>query len=347
MPGGGTRTFLEPDHYEAGLGQAQIRAVILPRDKFRAHLTWAELHHLQLLRCEEDHPGIAYVQLAPELAFVAFSADSGPSPVWRGAEMLTSDIVFHGRGDRLHRSTPGPFVWNVIAIDPAHLEYYGRVVSGIPFSLPAEGRTLQPSHRLAAGLRRLHARICRLAETKPKILSHSEVARAIEQSFIQMLVNCLTTASAGTDGYAKRHYAGIMVRLEEVLAEHFSRPLQMPELCALIAVSDRTLRSCCTEFLGMSPTEYVRLRRLEEVRRVLRDAAPKTVNIAEVAHRFGLAESGCFAETYRARFGEAPSATLQRIPENTIRSVVNFPKFCIGGEEPGGLASPNRERRER
>ena len=138
-----------------------------------------------------------------------------------------------------------------------------------------------------------------------------------------------------------------MVRLEEVLAEHFSRPLQMPELCALIAVSDRTLRSCCTEFLGMSPTEYVLLRRLEEVRRVLRDAAPKTVNIAEVAHRFGFAEAGCFAETYRARFGEAPSATLQRIPENTIRSVVNFPNFCIGGEEPGGLASPNRERRER
>ena len=30
MPGGGTRTFLEPDHYEAGLGQAQIQAVILP-----------------------------------------------------------------------------------------------------------------------------------------------------------------------------------------------------------------------------------------------------------------------------------------------------------------------------
>src|SRR6516162_1178374 len=164
MPGGGTRTFLEPDHYEAGLRQAQIGAVILPRDnKFSARLTWAELHHLQLLRCEEDHPGTAYVQLAPELAF-------------------------------------------------------------------------------------------------------------------------------------------------------------------------------------MSPSEYVPLRRLEEVRRVLRDANPKTVNIAEVAHRFGFAEAGCFAETYRARFGEAPSATLQRIPENTIRSVVNFPNFCIGGEEPGGLASANRER---
>ena len=67
MPGGGTHTFLEPDHYEAGLGQVQIQAVILPRDKFRARLTWAELHHLQVLRCEEDAPRIAYLQLAPSL----------------------------------------------------------------------------------------------------------------------------------------------------------------------------------------------------------------------------------------------------------------------------------------
>src|SRR6516165_6582007 len=235
MPGGGTRTFLEPDHYEAGLRQAQIEAVIVPQAKFRARLTWAELHHLQVLRCEEDSPRVAYLQLASGLAFVSLSTVSGSSPVLRGAETHAGDIIFHSRGERMHQSTPGPFVWNVIAMDPAQLEHYGRALSGVPFSLPPEGRTLQPTRRLTAGLRRLHARICRLAETKTKILSHSEVARAIEQSLIQMLVNCLTTASAGTYGYAKRHYAGIMVRLEEVLAEHITRPVQMPELCDLIA----------------------------------------------------------------------------------------------------------------
>ena len=31
MPSGGTRTFLEPDQYEASLGQAQIAAVISER----------------------------------------------------------------------------------------------------------------------------------------------------------------------------------------------------------------------------------------------------------------------------------------------------------------------------
>ena len=314
MAGGGTRTFLEPDHYEASLGQAQIQALILPRDKFRARLTWAELHNLQVLRCEEDAPRIAYLQFAPGLAFVTFSADSGPLPVWRGTQMQVGEIMFHGRGERLHQSTPGPFVWNVIAMDPAQLEYYGRALSGTPFSLPVEGRTLQPSRRIAVGLRRLHARICRLAETKPKVVSHFEIARAMEQGLIQMLVTCLTTASARAHGHAKRRHASIMVRFEEVLAEHLSRPLQMPELCALVAVSDRTLRLCCTQFLGMSPTQYVLLLRLDAVRRALRDANPHNANVAEIAHRFGFAELERFSETYQATFGEAPSTTLQRVP---------------------------------
>jgi len=199
-------------------------------------------------------------------------------------------------------------------MDPAQLEYYGRALSGTPFSLPVEGRTLQPSRRIAVGLRRLHARICRLAETKPKVVSHFEVARAIEQGLIEMLVICLTTVRARADGHVKRRHARIMVRFEEVLAEHLSQPLRMPELCALVAVSDRTLRLCCAEFLGMSPTQYLLLRRLKEVRRALRDAKPHMVNVAEVARRFGFAELGRFAETYRATFGEAPSTTLQRIP---------------------------------
>ena len=185
MPGGGTRTFLEPDHYEASLRQAQIEAVIVPRDKFSARLTWGELHHLQVLRCEEDSPRLAYVQLAPSLAFVTFPAGFEPRPVLHGRDMQPGDIMFHGRGERLHQSTAGPSVWNVIAVDPAQLERYGRSLSGRPFSSPPEGRTLQLPTRLATRVRRLHAQICRLAQTKSKMLSHSEVAQAIEQGLMR------------------------------------------------------------------------------------------------------------------------------------------------------------------
>ena len=92
-------------------------------------------------------------------------------------------------------------------MDPAQLERYGWALSGAPFALPPEGRALQPSPRIAVRLRRLLAQICRIAETKSKILSHSEVARAMEQGLIGALVTCLTTASGRTGGYARRHHA--------------------------------------------------------------------------------------------------------------------------------------------
>ena len=67
MPGSGTRTFLETDRYEASLRQAQIDTIVTSGGKFKARLTWAELHHLQLLRCEEDLPRIAYLSLTSRL----------------------------------------------------------------------------------------------------------------------------------------------------------------------------------------------------------------------------------------------------------------------------------------
>ena len=146
-------------------------------------------------------------------------------------------------------------------------------------------------------------------------MAHPEVARAIEQGLIQALVTCLTAAKVQEGGTAKRDHARIMARFEEVLAEHLTRPPHMPDLCELIGVTDRTLRSCCAEFLGISPSRYVLLRRLKQVRVALRDADPDIANVAELARRHGFTELGRFAGAYRAAFGEAPSTTLQRAPE--------------------------------
>jgi transcriptional regulator GlxA family with amidase domain len=172
---------------------------------------------------------------------------------------------------------------------------------------------LRPHARDAARLRRLHAQACRLAETRPKALTHPEVARAIEQGLIHALATCLASKALEYPA-ARRHHARIMVRFEEVLAEHLNRPLPMRELCALIGVSDRTLRSCCAEFLGISPSRYMLLRRLKAVRIALRDADPAATSVAQIADSHGFTELGRFAVTYRTAFGESPSTTLRRAP---------------------------------
>jgi AraC-like DNA-binding protein len=312
MPGSGTQTFLEPDHYEASLRRAQIELIITCLADFNARLTWAELHYIQLLRCEEGLPRIGYVCLPPRLACISFPASSGPLPKWRGTELQAGDIMLHSLGERLHQTTPGPSIWSLITLDPTQLDRYSRALVQSPLPPPQEGRLLRPSQRDAARLRRLHAQAFRLAETKPKILTHPEVARAIEDDLIQALVACLTGAKVNEHGAAKRDHALVMIRFEEVLAEHLSRPLHMPELCGLVGVGTRTLQSCCAEFLGISATQYVLLRRLKEIRRALLVADPNMVNLSELARRYGFTQPSRFAAVYSTAFGESPSTTLRR-----------------------------------
>ena len=86
----------------------------------------------------------------------------------------------------------------------------------------------------------------------------------------------------------------------------------MPALCSAVGVPERTLRVCCTEFLGMSPTRYLLLRRLNMARSALRRADPATASVAEIARIYQFHEPGRFAVTYRTVFGEMPSTTLRR-----------------------------------
>src|SRR3984893_16884682 len=270
MPGSGTSTFIDSDDYQASLGHLRIDLLVTSQGAFNARLTWATLHHLQLLHGEEDLPRTAYVSLASRLVFVGFTTRPAPPMLWGGGELKTGEIILHSRAERFHQRTTGPCGWSLVGLPPEHLERYGGALSGKTLSLPAAARILRPAARDAARLRRLHAQACRLAETRPKVLAHPEVARAIEQGLIHALVTCLA-AKARDDGSARRHHAGIMVRFEEVLADHPNRQLHLPELCALIGVTDRTLRSCCAEFLGISPSRYALLRRLNAARIALRD----------------------------------------------------------------------------
>ena len=43
MPGSGTRNFLDPESYPAGLRVAAREAVVTPHGEFSSRLTWAEL----------------------------------------------------------------------------------------------------------------------------------------------------------------------------------------------------------------------------------------------------------------------------------------------------------------
>jgi AraC-like DNA-binding protein len=81
----------------------------------------------------------------------------------------------------------------------------------------------------------------------------------------------------------------------------------------------------------MSPKRYLWLRRMHLTQRALRNADPEMTSVTEIATNYGFWELGRFSVTYRQLFGESPSITLRRRPEDPkpseiIESLQEFTK---------------------
>jgi len=176
---------------------------------------------------------------------------------------------------------------------------------------PSEGRVLRPPKSTARLLLGRYSRICRLAEAKHQRVANPEVARALAQELVHALIDCLTVSDVSGHLKKRRRHHEIMVQFEDALAANSDPRLSLPELCSAIGVPERTLRACCSEFLGMSPTRYHLLRRLNLARSALRRANPETTSVAEIARNHQFIELGRFAVAYRTVFGEMPSFTLR------------------------------------
>jgi AraC-like DNA-binding protein len=313
MPTSGTTTYVDPDDYQTMFRGGRINLVLSNVVSFKARQTWVEFGHLHLLRNEENLPRVAYISLPQERVFVGFPRGTGPLPTWGGMKLKSGEIVLHGIGERMHYRTNAASRWGYVSLLPNHLAAYRRAITGFDLGLPSMGRILRPTVRAKSELLNLHAQACHLVDTKPKMIMHPEIARSLEQQLAHALVKCLAADEVCDPTSTKLHYRSIMARFEQILEERLDRPLRMPDVCATIEVSQRTLRTCCAEFLGLSPGHYMRLRRLNIARRVLRDADPDATTVAEIARRSGFSELGRFAAIYRMAFGETPSTTLARV----------------------------------
>jgi len=165
-----------------------------------------------------------------------------------------------------------------------------------------------------ARLQRLHAAAAHLAEAAPEIIANPDAAYGLEQALIEAMVACLGNNEAREDSVAQRQHELIMRRFRRVVEENPGTPLYIPELCKAIGVSERTLRICCQEQLGVGPKRYLLFRRLHLARRALRKGLPDTTTVTETATRYGFWHFGRFAGEYQSLFGEPPSSTLHRPP---------------------------------
>ena len=302
------------------------------RGDFRAELTKIDFNRLWMQRVSESAPLIKFTAFHRSRAPILFLTRPNQPAIHHGAvEVSEDDIVVYGSGVSIHHRTTAPCECGAMSLSQDDLAKAASVLVARELSAPADTYRVRPDSERLAHLRRLHAAAGELAWSAPEVLTHPEASRSLEAALTQAMIRCLTDGARLETDRSFRNHLLVMARLEDFLGANPDRPLYLSEICAATNASERTIRICCQEHLGMGPVRYLWLRRMHLARRALLTASEGKATVTSIAMAHGFWELGRFSVAYRGLFGETPLATLRRPAENApqTRNSSPLPVFAL------------------
>ena len=100
-------------------------------------------------------------------------------------------------------------------------------------------------------------------------------------------------------------------RAYRFIIEHLDdSSLSIKQVAAHVDVTERALQMAFRKHLGLTPAEFIRQRRMEGIRRDLRESAGRE-GVLQTASRWGLSNRSTLAHGYRRCFAETPTGTLR------------------------------------
>lgn len=154
-------------------------------------------------------------------------------------------------------------------------------------------------------------RILDLMKRDSCLLTDPSIQRRLTHSLVSKLANLfIEPGSFDHSGTRIQHRRQLVLQAECFMDEHLAGDLTIIDLCRELEVSERTLHYAFRELVGQSPMAWYRMKRLNAVRRILRQSDPKHITVTQAAHTVGFFHPGQFAAAYQQLFGELPSRTL-------------------------------------
>jgi len=326
-------SFTDPHPYQAAFHGAQVEIYPTAAGKFHSELTKVAFPRLWMQRGRESLPRVYLAKINPDRAAIGFLVGNNQPSMWTcGVEQSAGEISVSSASVLMHRKTEAACHWGAMSLPREDLAKYGNNLIGRELTAPRLTYKMRPASVLLSRLLALHEQAGQLAKTAPEKLARPQVARSLEQELIHVMVRLLGENSRVELSVGGHHHSKIIARLEEFLAANHDRAVYLTEICTTIAVSERTLRVCCEDYLGMGPIRYLWLRRMHLARRALVLADSEATTVTDIATEYGFWELGRFSVDYRIIFGEPPSATLRR-QRPVERRVPELTPFALAASE--------------
>jgi AraC-like DNA-binding protein len=313
MPHSRVLIFDDPDLFQAAFRAGDYEMLGASQDRFHAELTRIDFARLGMQRSDRAGPSVVRSMSDARRVPVMFLADAEQdAPRRNGMELSAQEMAVHRPGSTNHLQTQGASRLAMMSLTIDDLARETLAITGREMAPPRLTYLARPAAAPLERLRTLHGLACTLAKTDPGALNRPATAKALEHDLIHAMIACLADHPSDEPKRDGGSHGKVMARFEDFLAARRLEPVYLAEICGVVGASERTLRTCCQEHLGMGPIRYLWLRRMNLAHRALVNADPALSTVTEVVTEHGFWELGRFSVEYRALFGESPSASLRR-----------------------------------
>lgn len=227
---------------------------------------------------------------------------------WNGHPVDQSRVLYFMPGRELDGHTAGDYGWVSMVIPPEWIESIEQTARRAALlQMPRDCRTFQPATHIIMELWQAAAEVASAESADPGSEAALWCASNLRNAFGAALL-------AADDPYGKElartlaHYS-VARRAERMFRERMTEPLCVDDVCVALRVSRRYLEYAFADAFGASPSRYLRLLRLHEVRRRLRKFH-STTTVTREALAVGFNHLSLFSVQYKKIFGETPSQTL-------------------------------------
>ncbi len=304
----------DPDALAGLIRNAHFEYRLLAGGNFRARHRRLVLGASILESGEYNAPLFAQGAFSRDRLVIGFNLGGREPGNINGQPVFPGSVRIFSEGCEISYRTARDVNWSSLRVTREHLQAKAVDMLGRPLPVPRTGwLNLMPTSaaaRLAHAIRDAFA----LPQRAQVGLSPAALTSLSDQLlgvYVSAIADGLQVASGARSGATQRR-AEALRRARDYFHANVRQPFSVRELGAATGCSERVLQYLFRDVYGMSPQQWFRAIKLNEVRRELRAGIPQGTRVTEVAIRYGFMHLGRFSAEYRRLFGEAPSQTLGR-----------------------------------
>lgn len=250
----------------------------------------------------------------PDSVSIGVLSSLSGNAIWHGEAFNMDHVACMSQQENLELNTPNnsrmlsvsiPFYLFPDTIDEeAHESNFKKLVMGEHANFVCDPRLAQEVRDKLQGL------IDSLRQ-HPERFSSSQVQRILTSEVIGLAEDYAVSAHAKPIAPSLEKASRVVRMAREFVESKPDTPVSVLELCQVTFTSRRTLQYCFEKIVGVSPAAYLKMIRLNAVKRELSHASALT-SVSDVAAQWGFWHLSQFASDYRKSFGVLPSDTLKK-----------------------------------